>query len=204
MKENTIVTANTIDAQGMKLVDKYFKAIDSAKKSAWNVAKVVSDTVNDAKFEQHFGSLSTYADAIKMSKSSVSIMNRAYLMYNDFPCLDGFTYTAVAAMLTLPLEYGVEKFLTDYSITSETPVSDVKKAVASVKAIETEDEPESGENDAEIEATEGTDESDVVETNAEEVEEMVSVPNVDLVLIDGKMWELTPEDVAAIKEVLGL
>lgn len=201
MKENTIVTNNTIDAQGMKLVDKYFKAIDGAKKSAWNVAKVVSDTVNDSKFEQHFGSLGNYADAIKMSKSSVSIMNRSYLMYNDFPCLDGFTYTAVATMLILPLEYGVEKFLNDYEITSETPVSEIKKAVATVKAIGTEKETDTDTDDAseetEVEPTEETAADDVVQ-------EMVSVPNVDLVLINGKMWELTPEDVEAIKEVLGL
>ena len=86
---NTIANVTEITAQGKTQVAKYFKAIETAKKSAWSVAKVVYDTVNNANFEKNFGSRNNYAAAIKMSKGSVSMMARAYETYIKNPeCLE--------------------------------------------------------------------------------------------------------------------
>lgn len=202
--ENTITTIN---AQGQKKVEQYFKAVDGAKKSAWKVAEVVSKTVNDEKFETMFGSLSVYADAIKMSKGSISMMARAYRVYNDNECLNGFTYTAVSAMLALPDNMDVEQFVATYEITKDTPVSEIKAHVKALKALTTETEetegteetPESANGASETETADDSTESDT------EIIDTISVPaNEDLLIINGKVFNLSKEDVDNIKEVLGL
>ena len=199
MTNTTTITtelATEITAQGKKQVEKYFKAIEGAKKSAWNVAKVVSETVSGEKFDDNFGSLGNYATAIKMSKASVSLMNRAYKLYDGNEDLTGFTYSAVSVLLALPAEIEVSDFLDRYDIDAETPVSEIKKKVAEVKALATKGEESDGE--------ESDGESSESGESGDDVVDMVSVPDTDLVYIDGKVWELSAEDVNKVREVLGL
>ena len=209
--EMTNATANVteITAQGKSQVAKYFKAIETAKKSAWSVAKVVYDTVNGANFEKNFGSRNNYAAAIKMSKGSVSMMARAYEMYITNPeCLEGFTYTAVTALLAIPEGITVEEFVNLNQINVETPASEIKDAVKRYRAgLETTQETETESAEAETESTEAETESTETETEtiSGDVVETISIEaGVDVVYIGGKLWTLSPDDVATIKEVLGL
>lgn len=196
----------TITARGQKAIDKYFKAIDKAKASAWGIAKVVSDTVKAETFDADFGSMSVYANAIGLSKASISMQVRAYNMYNDNACLDGFTYTAVAFLL--PLEKAnveIEQFIESRDIDSTTSASTVKKAVRDyLSALEDKsEETEAGETDGEEnEAEVVTEESRIEET---ESVDSYNVPvGMDFLVINGDVFELSEDDIEKVKEVLGL
>ena len=201
---NTIANVTEITAQGKTQVAKYFKAIETAKKSAWSVAKVVYDTVNNANFEKNFGSRNNYAAAIKMSKGSVSMMARAYETYIKNPeCLEGFTYTAVTALLAIPEGITIDEFVNLNQINAETPASEIKDAVKRYRAgLETTQETETERTEAETETESAEAETESV---SGDVVETISIEaGVDVVYIGGKLWTLSPDDVATIKEVLGL
>lgn len=199
----------TITARGQKAIDKYFKAIDKARNSAWGVAKVVSETVNGETFETDFGSLATYADAIGLSKASVSLQNRAYKLFTSNEELADFNYTAVCAMLPIDASgVDVVSFIEAYEIDNKTSVSTIKTNVKEYLAgledkskdeTETEDENEvvSGEvEDAETENETAT-ESDKMDT--------YNVPaGTNFVVINGSIITLDEDDLAAIEGVLNV
>lgn len=212
--KNTNTTTATIDtnapeitARGQKLIDKYFTAVSKAKKSAWSVVKVVADTITAENFERDFGSIRTYAAAIEMSPSSLSLMHRAYLLYtNNEELLADFSYTAVAAMLALPENVSTEQLIKEHGLTGRSSVKDVKEAINSYKSIETEEEaaPEEAEAASRGEASENVvSESDDVRTS--EVVDTITIPaNEDTLYIGGRLWTLNADDVTAIRELLGL
>lgn len=205
---NPDVNAPEITERGRKLVDKYFDACTRAKKSAWSVVKVVADTITSANFEREFGSIRTYAAAIEMSPSSISLMHRAYILYtSNAELLADFSYTAVAAMLALPEDVEIAHLIAENGLTGRSSVKDVKEAISRYKSVET-DAPAAtvAEEKAETE-TVGEMAEDVTEDAAPvaEVVDTISIPaNEDLLYIGGRLWTLTPEDVATIREVLGV
>lgn len=217
MKNNEIANATATDitteitAQGKKLVDKYFNAVDKAKKSAWSVVKVVNDTITAPKFAENFGSLRNYAKAVELSPATISLMNRSYILYAENERLSDFSYTAVAAMLALPENVEIDEFLDKYELTGKTSVSAIKACIEELKAIEdkTESEtaaPETAESEtADSETAEGETNGEDIEVVDGEVIETISITaNEDVLYIGGKLWQLTADDVRAIKEVLGL
>ena len=201
----------TITARGQKAIDKYFKAIDRARNSAWGVAKVVTETVKSDKFDEDFGSLTTYAAAIGLSKSSVSLQVRAYTLYTELPeTLAEFTYTAVCSLLPLVAAgVDVNEFLEAHEIDSKTSVSTIKTDVKSfLEAIAQNDEDfdEEFEDDGDEVVSgevEETDEDE--ETNKTNKTDTYNVPaGTNFVVINGNIITLDDDDLAAIEEVLNV
>lgn len=207
---NPDANAPEITARGQKLIDKYFTAVSKAKKSAWSVVKVVADTITSESFERDFGSIRTYAAAIDMSPSSLSLMHRAYVLYVNNPeLLADFSYTAVAAMLALPENVSTEQLIKEHGLTGRSSVKDVKEAINSYKTIETEEDAPA-ENPSNDKASDNADEVTIDMESGEvtengEVVEMISIPaKDDMLYIGGQLWTLSADDVTAIREVLGL
>ena len=198
----------TITARGQKAIDKYFKAIDKARNSAWGVAKVVSETINGETFETDFGSLSTYADAIGLSKASVSLQNRAYKLFTSNEELADFNYTAVCAMLPIDASgVDVVSFVEAYEIDSKTSVSTIKTNVKEYLAgleDKSKDEPET-ETEDENEVVSGEVEETETENNNSVVMDTYNVPEgTNFIVIDGSIITLDADDLAAIEGVLNL
>ncbi len=216
MKNNEITNATATDitieitAQGKKLVDKYFNAVDKAKKSAWSVVKVVNDTIAAPKFADNFGSLRNYAKAVDLSPATISLMNRSYILYAENERLSDFSYTAVAAMLALPEYVTVDEFLDKYELTGKTSVSAIKACIEELKAIEDKTETAAPETEtaetetAENDTAEGETDDAIEVVDGEVIETISITANEDVLYIGGKLWQLTADDVRAIKEVLGL
>lgn len=198
----------TITARGQKAIDKYFKAIDKARNSAWGVAKVVSETINGETFENDFGSLTTYADSIGLSKASVSLQNRAYKLYTANEELTDFSYSAVCAMLPIDaLGVDVVSFIEAYEIDNKTSVSTIKTNVKEYLAgleDKSKDEPETEENEVvsgEVEETETETET----ANESEKMDTYNVPaGTNFVVINGSIITLDDDDLAAIEGVLNV
>ena len=205
---NEIATAN-ITAQGQKLVDKYFAAVSKMNKTAWAAVKVVHDTVTAENFTKNFGSIRKYADAVSLSPSSVSLMNRAYILHTENERLEDFSYTATAAMLALPDSIGTDDFLDRYEIDSRTPVSTIKECIEELKKLECKpandtDDTEDTEDVEETESAQETAQDEPESVSGEVVDTIEIVANEDVLYIGGRLWTLTPDDVKAIKEVMGL
>ncbi len=209
MKKNEVanVTANEafeITARGQKRVTQYFNAVEKMNKSAWATVKVVYDTVTAETFEADFGSMARYADAIEMSKASVTLMKKAFEIRTKYEKeLEGFTYTAVTKLIGFPFDDAdIESFLEGWGITAKSSASDVEKAVKQLKTgLEAKDVVDV--EATEVETTE--DEGEAEESCKDEPVATVEVPaNANLVIIDGKVFNLTADDVEAIKEILGL
>ena len=78
--KNELTTSNikAIEKKQNSYINKYNKVIEKCNKSAWELAKVVYETVNADDFEEVFGSMTEYAKALNVSKSGLSKMARAY------------------------------------------------------------------------------------------------------------------------------
>lgn len=198
----------TITARGQKAIDKYFKAIDKARNSAWGVAKVVSETVNGETFETDFGSLTTYADAIGLSKASVSLQNRAYKLFISNEELADFNYTAVCAMLPIDASgVDVVSFIEAYEIDNKTSVSTIKTNVKEYLAgleDKSKDEPET-EDENEVVSGEVEETETETEDNNSVVMDTYNVPaGTNFVVINGSVITLDDDDLAAIEGVLNV
>ena len=127
---NEVATMNK-KAEGA--VNRYNKALASAQKSAWNVAKVVYETVNNKEFDDMFGSLTEYAKEIGCCKATVSNMVNAYASYlalpskNDIPAL-GLAYSQIVEMRKLDDAEKVE-CIELYEIDEKTTTKEVREFV---------------------------------------------------------------------------
>ena len=202
---NVEANAPEITTRGQKLIDKYFDACSKAKKSAWSVVKVVADTITLPNFDREFGSIRTYANAVDLSPSSISLMHRAFVLYTEnAELLADYSYTAVAAMLALPDDVTIDRLINENNLTGRSSVKEVKDAIVNYKSVEA----KPAEKPSKDKASETVAEvSDDVESGDESVEviEVISIPaNDDVLYIGGKLWQLSADDVAAIREALGL
>ena len=67
-----------IEKKQNSYINRYNKVIEKCNKSAWELAKVVYETVNADDFSEVFGTMTEYAKALNVSKSGLSKMARAY------------------------------------------------------------------------------------------------------------------------------
>ena len=147
----------TMNKKAESAVNRYNKALASTQKSAWNVAKVVYETVNSKEFEDMFGSLSEYSKEIGSCKATVSNMVNAYASYialpnkNDIPAL-GLSYSQIVEMRKLNDDEKVE-CVELYEIDEKTTTKEVREFandyLNAKKVVE-----ESEETDGEVEDSE--------------------------------------------------
>ena len=186
--KNEVVAIDPTKAE--KYIAKYQNVLTRCNKTAWELAKVVHDTVKAKDFEQAFGTMTEYAKALGVDKSSVTKMVKAYerklyitdtndcagseVITSDFSLGQIEEMTSVDADLT-------EDFVKAYKINSATPTKTIREcAKAFLKT---------GED---------------VETEAEEVEEMtVEEVNANIVLTiettDG--FSFTTENAEVIERI---
>lgn len=146
-------------------VNRYNKALASAQKSAWNVAKVVYETVNSKDFNEMFGSLSEYSKEIGCCKATVSNMVNAYTSYlvlpnkNDIPAL-GLSYSQIVEMRKLDDDEKIE-CVELYEIDEKTTTKEVREFANDYLNTKKVVEEDSAEADEEADKAE-TDETDVM------------------------------------------
>ena len=125
---NEVATMNK-KAEGA--VTRYNKALASAQRSAWNVAKVVYETVNSKDFNEMFGSLAEYSKEIGCCKATVSNMVNAYASYlalpskEDKPAL-GLAYSQIVEMRKLEDTEKIE-CVELYEIDEKTTTKEVRE-----------------------------------------------------------------------------
>ena len=125
---NEVATMNK-KAEGA--VNRYNKALAGVQKSAWNVAKVVYETVNSKDFNEMFGSLTEYSKEIGCCKATVSNMVNAYMSYlalpskEDKPAL-GLAYSQIVEMRKLNDDEKVE-CVELYEIDEKTTTKEVRE-----------------------------------------------------------------------------
>lgn len=174
---NEVATMNK-KAEGA--VMKYNKALASAQKSAWNVAKVVYETVNSNDFKDMFGSLAEYSKEIGCCKATVSNMVNAYASYlalpskEDKPAL-GLAYSQIVEMRKLEDAEKIE-CVELYEIDEKTTTKEVREFandyLNSKKVVETGEEAD-GETDIE-ETEEENDNVDIMNITYKETEYIIT------------------------------
>lgn len=144
-KKEISATINTaIEKKQNSYISKYNKVIEKCNKNAWELAKVVYDTVNANDFEEVFGTMTEYAKALNVSKSSLSKMAKAYerrielLEINENYAL--LTRTHVEEMSPVNDE-DTEEFLEVERVTVEDSAKDIReKAIHFVNSKKEPDE----------------------------------------------------------------
>lgn len=76
--ENTNKNEVALQRKQDGYIKKYNNALSGCEKSAWNLCKVVFETVNAEDFADVFGTMSNYAKALNVSKGSLSKYYKAY------------------------------------------------------------------------------------------------------------------------------
>lgn len=120
-------------SKAKKYVERYQKAAGTFVKGAWNLAKVVYDTVNACDFKEAFGNLDTYAKAIGVTKATISKYQRAYSLLNvlieEKP--DDFASVTVGQVQELlPIaKSDLGEFIEVHEITGNTPAKEIRKFV---------------------------------------------------------------------------
>ena len=185
---NEVATMNK-KAEGA--VNRYNKALASAQKSAWNVAKIVYETVNSKDFKDMFGSLAEYSKEIGCCKATVSNMVNAYASYlvlpnkKEIPAL-GLSYSQIVEMRKLNDDEKIE-CAELYEIDEKTTTKEVREFandyLNSKKVVE-----DSAEADGEADIEETEEEND----------------NVDIMNITYKGNEYHITDVVTINNILSL
>lgn len=76
--ENTNKNEVALQRKQDGYIKKYNNALSGCEKSAWNLCKVVFETVNAEDFADVFGTMSNYAKVLNVSKGSLSKYYKAY------------------------------------------------------------------------------------------------------------------------------
>ena len=183
----------TMNKKAEGAVNRYNKALASAQRSAWNVAKVVYETVNSKDFNEMFGSLSEYSKEIGCCKATVSNMVNAYASYlalpikNEIPAL-GLSYSQIVEMRKLNDDEKIE-CVELYEIDEKTTTKEVREFandyLNTKKAVE--------------------DSEEVADGETEDSEEENTVPyDTDVMTIVYKRTEYHITDTVTINNVLSL
>ena len=186
----------TMNKKAENAVTRYNKALSSAQKSAWNVAKVVYETVNSKDFNEMFGSLSEYSKEIGCCKATVSNMVNAYSSYlvlpnkNENPAL-GLSYSQIVEMRKLNDDEKIE-CVELYEIDEKTTTKEVREfANDYLNTKKVAEESEEADDEADDEAEDSEEENTVKD-------------DTDIMTIVYKGMEYNITDVAMINDVLSL
>ena len=133
-EKNEVVTIDTTKAE--KYIAKYQNVLTRCNKTAWELAKVVHDTVKAKDFAQAFGTMTEYAKALGVDKSSVTKMLKAYerkLYITDTNDCAGcevipsdFSLGQIEEMASVDADL-TEDFVKAYKINSATPTKTIRE-----------------------------------------------------------------------------
>ena len=168
-EKNEVVKIDAAKAE--KYVANYQNVLTRCNRTAWELAKVVYDTVKAKDFEQAFGTMTEYAKALGVGKSGITKMVKAYERklyidglnnYNEERVISTvFSLGQVEELVRIPEEETVD-FLNDYKITSSTKTKVIRECVNAYLSTE-------------ITADETTEESADDEMTVDEINESVNL-----------------------------
>lgn len=136
-------------AKAEKYLAKYRTALTRSVKSAWELVKVVHDTVKAKDFEQAFGSLTEYSKALQewSKRMNVSytlpiltIARKKEIISSDF------SLGQIEEFVKVP-EEKTEEFITAYKIDSKTPTKTIRECANAY--INADKKNDNGEEDVE-------------------------------------------------------
>lgn len=191
-EKNEVVKIDTAKAE--KYITKYNNVLVRCNRTAWELAKVVYDTVKAKDFEQAFGTMAEYAKALGVDKSGVTKMVKAYerKLYitdlnarNEKQAIDSeFSLGQIEEFVRVPEEETAD-FLNAYKITSETKTKVIRECANAYLAKDEETTEEST-------ADESTEESTDDEMTVDEINEAV---NLTVETSDGFYFETQNKEV---------
>ena len=185
-EKNEVVKIDTAKAE--KYVAKYQNVLTRCNRTAWELAKVVYDTVKAKDFEQAFGTMTEYAKALGVDKSGITKMVKAYerkLYIADFNAREEkhaisseFSLGQIEEFVRVPEEETAD-FVNAYKITSETKTKVIRECANAYLSPE-------------IKADETTEESATDEMTVDEINEAV---NLTIETSDGFYFETQNKEV---------
>ena len=185
-EKNEIVKIDAVKAE--KYIAKYNNVLVRCNRTAWELAKVVYDTVKAKDFEQAFGTMSEYAKALGVDKSSITKMVKAYDRKLYITCLNDcndeevisndFSLGQIEEFVRVPEEETAD-FVNAYKITSATKTKVIRECVNAYLSPE-------------IKADETTEESTDDEMTVDEINESV---NLTIETSDGFHFETQNKEV---------
>lgn len=111
-------------------INKYNNAMSGCEKSAWNLCKVVFETVNAPDFADVFGTMSNYAKALDVSKASLSKYYKAYerrkLLIEQNEENTNFSVTQVAEFSPISMSE-TKDFVTFEEVTTEDTALEIRE-----------------------------------------------------------------------------
>ena len=177
-EKNEVVKIDVTKAE--KYITKYNNVLVRCNRSAWELAKVVYDTVKAKDFEQAFGTMTEYAKALGVDKSGISKMVKAYERklyitdlnaHNEKQAIDSeFSLGQIEEFVRVPEEETAD-FVNAYKITSATKTKVIRECANAYLSTEIKAD-EATEESTDDEATE---ESATDEMTVDEINEVVNL-----------------------------
>ena len=176
--------AVAITRKATSYVNKYNQAMQGIEKSAWNLCKVVFETVNAPDFKEVFGTMTEYSKALNVSKSSLSKYYKAYerrtLLLENNPDNNAYSVTQIAEMGAIEIEETMA-FVEVEKVTTEDTAIEIREKAKHYLTKE----------------TEATDNTETEEETTEEETEVIYM------VYKGKQYTITnPDYITTIKELL--
>ena len=185
-EKNEVVKIDTAKAE--KYVAMYRNVLTRCDRTAWELAKVVYDTVKAKDFEQAFGTMTEYAKALGVDKSGITKMVKAYERklyitdlnaHNEKQAIDSeFSLGQIEEFVRVPEEETAD-FVNAYKITSATKTKVIRECANAYLSTE-------------IKADEATEESTDDEMTVDEINEVV---NLTIETSDGFYFETQNKEI---------
>ena len=155
-------------------VNKYNNAMRGCENSAWNLCKVVYETVNTPDFAEVFGTMTEYSKALGVSKSSLTKYYKAYerrqLLIEQNEENANFSVTQIAEFSGVAME-DTKDFVEVENVTTNDTAQAIREKAKHYTNPETEET--EGEGESTEETTETIDcDCMVVTYNGEEIQVM--------------------------------
>ena len=186
--ENTNKNEIALQRKANNYVNKYNNAMSGCEKSAWNLCKVVFETVNAPDFTEVFGTMTEYSKALNVSKSSLTKYYKAYerrqILIEQNENNANFSVTQIAEFSGVSME-DTKDFVEVENVTTNDTAQTIREKAKHYTT------PESNAEETEGESTEESD-------NTLDCDCMVVVYNGEEIQV------LNEETKNKIKELLGL
>lgn len=171
--ENTNKNEVALQRKQDGYIKKYNNALSGCEKSAWNLCKVIFETVNAEDFADVFGTMSNYAKALNVSKGSLSKYYKAYqrrmLLIEQNEENASYSVSQITEFSAVAIESTIN-FVEEEEVTPSDTTAEIRKKVKHYFDIYEEETTE--ETDGEETNTEETIDCEcmVVTYNGEEIQ----------------------------------
>lgn len=152
MKKNEVTTTtnNAIEKKQNVYINRYNKVVEKCNRTAWELAKVVYETVNSEDFKDVFGTQTEYAKKLGVSNSALSKFVDAYerklILLENNPEFEKMNRSNVEEMTTIETE-DMHNFITWEDVQPTDSVKVIREKVKHFKNGELEETKETEETE---------------------------------------------------------